>query len=132
MRIYKVIGGRWLVVGARPPNTDHLTPIFLRVSTFNPFTVLARHRNFRLFWFGQTLSLIGSWMQSMAQGWLALELTNDPFLVGLVVSAGSLPVVLFSLHAGVLADRYEKLRLVKICQSLLLLEAAMLWWFTWS
>jgi len=73
------------------------------VPSLNPFSVLARHRNFRLFWFGQTLSLIGSWMQSMAQGWLALELTNDPFLVGLVVSAGSLPVVLFSLHAGVLA-----------------------------
>jgi MFS family permease len=71
-------------------------------------------------------------MQSMAQGWLALELSNDAFLVGLVVSAGSLPVVLFSLHAGVLADRYEKLRLVKICQSLLLLEAGLLWWFTWS
>jgi MFS family permease len=102
------------------------------VPSLNPFSVLARHRNFRLFWFGQTLSLIGSWMQSMAQGWLALELSNDPFLVGLVVSAGSLPVVLFSLHAGVLADRYEKLRLVKICQSLLLLEAGMLWWFTWS
>jgi MFS family permease len=71
-------------------------------------------------------------MQSMAQGWLALELTNNAFLVGLVVSAGSLPVVLFSMHAGVLVDRYEKLRLVKLCQSLLLLEAALLFGFTWS
>ena len=85
-----------------------------------------------MFWFGQTLSLIGTWMQSMAQGWLALELSNNAFLVGLVVAAGSLPVVLFSLHAGVLVDRYEKLWLVKICQSLLLLEAALLFWFTWS
>jgi len=68
----------------------------------------------------------------MAQGWLALELTNNAFLVGLVVSAGSLPVVLFSMHAGVLADRYEKLKLVRICQALLLLEAALLFWFTWS
>lgn len=98
----------------------------------NPFTVLQRHRNFRLFWLGQTVSLIGSWMQSMAQGWLALDLSNNAFLVGLVVSAGSLPVVLFSMHAGVLADRYERLRLVKICQALLLLEAALLFWFTWS
>ena len=98
----------------------------------NPFSVLVRHRNFRLFWLGQTLSLVGSWMQSMAQGWLALELTNDPFLVGLVVSAGSLPVVLFSLHAGVLADRYERLRLVKICQALLLVEATLLFLFTWT
>ena len=100
--------------------------------SLNPFSVLLRHRNFRLFWFGQTLSLIGTWMQSMAQGWLALELSNNAFLVGLVVAAGSLPVVLFSLHAGVLVDRYEKLWLVKICQSLLLLEAALLFWFTWS
>jgi MFS family permease len=97
----------------------------------NPFKVL-RHRNFRLFWFGQTLSLIGTWMQSMAQGWLALDLTDNAFLVGLVASAGSLPVVLFSMHAGVLADRYERLRLVKICQSLLLVEAGLLFWFTYT
>src|SRR5205085_1839257 len=68
----------------------------------------------------------------MAQGWLALELTNNAFMVGLVSAAGSLPVVLFSMHAGVLADRYERLRLVKICQVLLLLEASVLFWFTWS
>lgn len=102
------------------------------MASVNPFSVIVRHRNFRRFWFGQTLSLVGSWMQSMAQGWLALELTDNAFLVGLVVSAGSLPVVLFSMHAGVLADRYERLRLVKICQALLLLEAALLFWFTLS
>ena len=99
---------------------------------FNPFSVLGRHRNFRLFWFGQTTSLIGSWMQSMAQGWLALELTNNAFLVGLVAAAGSLPVLLFSMHAGVLADRYQRLRLVIICQALLAVEATLLFWFTWS
>ena len=98
----------------------------------NPFSVLARHRNFRLFWLGQTTSLIGSWMQSMAQGWLALDLTNNAFLVGLVAAVGSLPVVLFSMHAGVLADRYQRLWLVKVCQSLLAIEAALLFWFTWS
>lgn len=99
---------------------------------FNPFSVLGRHRNFRLFWLGQTTSLIGSWMQSMAQGWLALELTNNAFLVGLVAVAGSLPVLLFSMHAGVLADRYQRLRLVTICQALLAIEATLLFWFTWS
>jgi len=101
------------------------------VASVNPFRVL-QHRNFRLFWFGQTLSLVGTWMQSMAQGWLALELTNNAFLVGLVASAGSLPIVLFSMYAGVIADRYERLKLVKICQALLLLEAAVLFWFTWA
>lgn len=98
----------------------------------NPFGVLQRHRNFRLFWFGQTLSLIGTWMQSMAQGWLALDLTDNAFLVGLVVSAGSLPIVLLSMHAGVLVDRYDRMKLVKICQALLGLEATLLFWFTWT
>ncbi|HMA24019.1 MAG: MFS transporter [Gemmatimonas sp.] len=101
-------------------------------ASLNPFRTLQRHRNFRLFWFGQTLSLIGTWMQTMAQGWLALELSNSAFLVGLVASAQSLPILLFSLHAGVFVDRTDKLRLVKIAQSLLAVEAAVLWWFTWS
>ena len=101
------------------------------MASLNPFSVL-RHRNFRLFWFGQTLSLIGTWMQSMAEAWLALELTNNAFLVGLVATAGSFPIVLFSMHAGVLADRYPRLLLVKVCQALLLLEASLLFWLVWS
>lgn len=98
----------------------------------NPFRTLQHHRNFRLFWFGQTLSLIGTWMQSMALGWLALELSNNAFVVGLVATVASLPVLLFSLHAGVLVDRTDKLRVVKIAQTLLGLEAGVLWWLTWS
>ncbi len=104
----------------------------MRVPALNPFKVLQRHRNFRIFWFGQTLSLIGTWMQSMAQGWLALELTDNAFLVGLVAAAGSLPIVLFSPYAGVMADRHNRLKLLKVCQTLLALEAALLFWFTWS
>ena len=100
--------------------------------SLNPFKTLQRHRNFRLFWFGQTLSLIGTWMQSMAQGWLALELSNSAFLVALVASAQSFPILLLSMPAGVLVDRSDKLRIVKIAQLLLALEAAALWWFTWS
>jgi MFS family permease len=96
----------------------------------NPFRVLITHRNFRLFWIGQTLSLVGSWMQSMALGWLALELSNSAFIVGLVVASGSLPILAFSLHAGVLVDRSDKLRLVSYAQLLLLLEALLLWWLT--
>jgi MFS family permease len=102
------------------------------VASINPFRVLLTHRNFRLFWIGQTLSLIGTWMQTMAQGWLALELTNNAFLVGLVASIGSLPILVLSLPAGVLADREHKLRLVTIAQSLLLLEAVALWWLTYT
>jgi MFS family permease len=100
--------------------------------SINPFRVLVTHRNFRLFWIGQTLSLVGTWMQTMAQGWLALELTNNAFLVGLVACIGSLPILVLSLPAGVLADREHKLRLVTICQSLLLVEALVLWALTYT
>jgi len=120
---------------AASPPFRALTVYFSSVpapESLNPFRTLQRHRNFRLFWFGQTLSLIGTWMQTMAQGWLALELSNSAFLVGLVASAQSFPILLFSLHAGVFVDRTDKLRLVKIAQTLLALEAAALWWFTWS
>jgi MFS family permease len=102
------------------------------VQSFNPFSVLQRHRNFRLFWIGQTVSLVGSWMQTMAQGWLALELTDNAFLVGLVVAAGSFPVVLLSMHAGVLADRYERLRLVKICQWAFVVDTVLLFVLTYT
>jgi MFS family permease len=90
------------------------------------------HRNFRLFWTGQTLSLIGTWMQSMAQGWLALELTNNAFLVGLVTSIGSLPILLLSLPAGSVADRVPKLRIVATMQTIMLVEATVLWALTWT
>ena len=82
-------------------------PMPSTLQAFNPFRVLVTHRNFRRFWVGQTLSLIGTWMQTMAQGWLALELSNSAFVVGLVAASGSLPILLFSLPAGVLVDRRE-------------------------
>ena len=118
-----------------PPTAVSLPPRASNPPTsgsLNPFRVLLTHRNFRLFWIGQTVSLIGTWMQMMAQGWLALELTNNAFLVGLVASIGSFPILLLSLPAGVLADREHKLRLVTIAQALLLFEAVVLWWLTFT
>lgn len=109
-----------------------LTPARPLKRSINPFRTLQVHRNFRLFWTGQTVSLIGTWMQSVGVGWLALELTNSAFLVGVVAAAGSFPVLLLSLYGGVIADRRSKLRIVIICQALLLVEAAALWWFTWT
>ena len=109
-----------------------LTPARPLRRSINPFRALQVHRNFRLFWTGQTVSLIGTWMQQVGQGWLALELTNSAFMVGVVSAAGSFPVLLLSLYGGVVADRRSKLRIVIICQALLLTEAAALWWFTWA
>jgi len=71
-------------------------------------------------------------MQTMAQGWLALQLSNSALVVGIVASVGALPVLLFSLHAGAVVDRSNRLRLVKITQSIFLLEAATLWLVTWT
>ena len=102
------------------------------VQSLNPFRVLQAHRNFRLFWIGQTLSLIGTWMQQVGQGWLALQLSNSAFVVGLVSAAGSLPILFFSLYAGVIVDRRDKLRLVMWAQVLLSIEAVILWWLVWS
>lgn len=100
--------------------------------SLNPFRVLREHRNFRLFWIGQTVSLIGTWMQQVGQGWLALQLSDSAFIVGLVSAAGSLPILVFSLYAGVVVDRRDKLRLVTIAQVLLSIEAVVLWWAVWT
>jgi MFS family permease len=109
-----------------------LTPARPVRRPINPFRALQVHRNFRLFWIGQTVSLIGTWMQQVGQGWLALELTNSAFLVGVVAAAGNFPVLLLSLYGGVIADRRSKLRIVIVCQALLLVVSAALWWFTWT
>ena len=105
---------------------------FSFASARNPLGLLGRSSDFRIFWTGQTLSLMGTWMQSMAQGWLALELTNDPLLVGAVATCTSLPILLLSLHAGVLADRYDRMRLLRAMQAGMLCQAVLLWWFVWS
>ncbi len=101
-------------------------------TSLNPFRVLIHAPNFRIFFAGQTTSLIGTWMQQIAQGWLALQLSNDAFLVGVVAAAGTLPILVLSIPGGIVADRYRRLRVVTIAQSLLLAEASLLWWFTWS
>jgi MFS family permease len=98
--------------------------------SINPFRVVLRHRNFRLFLIGQTISLIGSWMQTMAAGWLALQLTDSAFYVGLVATASSVPILLFTMPAGAIVDRSDKLRIVRIAQVAFLLEAATLWALT--
>jgi len=69
-------------------------------------------RDFRIFWFGQLVSITGTWMQSVAQGWLVLELTGSPFLLGLAVAARSAPVLLLVVPAGIAADRFDRRRLI--------------------
>ena len=76
-----------------------------------------KHRNFRLFFFGQLISLTGTWMQNTAQSWLVYQLTGSKLLLGLVAAVGSAPMLLFSLWGGSLADRYPKRALLLWTQS---------------
>ena len=90
-----------------------------RAERFSAFSF----RDFRLFWFGQIISLSGTWMQSVAQGWLVYSLTKSPLYLGMVAAAGSLPILLFSLIGGVIADRYPKRNLLLFTQALSIVPA---------
>jgi MFS family permease len=86
-----------------------------------------RHRNYRLFFFGQMISQIGTFMQITAQAWLILELTHSAWLLGLVGVLQYLPVMVFSLVGGVLADRMPKRTMLLVTQSVALIQAAIMW-----
>jgi len=85
-----------------------------------------RYRDFRIFWFGQLISLSGTWMQSVAQGWLVYSLTKSPFYLGMVAAAGSLPILLFTLAGGIAADRLRKRNLLLMTQALSIIPALLL------
>jgi MFS family permease len=73
-------------------------------------------KNFRLYWMGMFISLIGTWIQSVAQSWLVFQLTNSAFLLGLVGFLGAVPVFVLSLFGGVVADRVNKKTILLITQ----------------
>jgi MFS family permease len=85
-----------------------------------------RHRNFRLFFTGQGLSLIGTWLQQVAMGWLTYRLTNSAFLLGVVAFCANVGILLFSNLAGVVADRIDRRRGLFATQSLMLAQAIVL------
>ena len=85
-----------------------------------------RHRNFRLFFIGQLISLIGTWMQTVAQAWLVYRLTGSPVLLGTVAFVTQLPVFFLATVGGIVADRYAKRRIVVACQVASMLLAFLL------
>lgn len=91
-----------------------------------------RYRNYRLFWFGQLVSVTGTWMQSLAQSWLVLSLTTSAFLLGLVSVFQFAPVLLIGLFAGVLVDRVRKRNLLVVTQALSAVLAGLLAVLTWT
>ncbi len=85
-----------------------------------------RHRNFRLWFFGQTLSMMGTWMQSVAQGWLVFQLTGSEFALGAISFVGAAPALFLMLPAGALIDRTPRRRLLLMTQSAMMLLAFIL------
>lgn len=86
-----------------------------------------RHRNFRLYWFGQILSWVGTAMQTVGQVWLVLELTHSPWQLGLVSALQFMPILLFSLVGGIFADRWPKRRVLLVTQAAAMSQAFLLW-----
>jgi MFS family permease len=85
-----------------------------------------KHRNYRIFFFGQGVSLIGTWMQQAAVGWLVFRVTGSPFYLGLVSCCSQIPVLLASAIAGDCADRWPRRRIVIITQVLAMIQAFLL------
>ena len=102
-----------------------------RLNFSDTFSAL-KHPNFRLWFGGQIVSLIGTWMQSTAQGYLVYELTASPIMLGVVGFANGIPVWLFSLYAGIIADRISRRKLLIITQGSMMLLALALALLTFS
>jgi MFS family permease len=85
-----------------------------------------RHRNFRLWFFGQLTSLVGTWMQSIAQNWLVYELTGSAWDLGIVNFVGAIPLVPLTLYAGAIADRFSKRRIIFAMQAAMMAQAFIL------
>ncbi|HUB19781.1 MAG TPA: MFS transporter [Acidobacteriaceae bacterium] len=89
-----------------------------------------RHRNFRLFFGGQTISLVGTWMTRIATAWLVYRLTKSPMLLGTVSFAGQIPSFLLAPFAGVIVDRHDRRRVLLWTQTLAMVQSLLLAWLT--
>ena len=111
------------------PAAERVTP-WRRLARIETFRSLRNNPNYRLYWCGALTSNVGTWMQTVAQGWLVYQLTGSSFMLGVVGFAQSLPFLLFALYGGVLADRFERRRLMLWTQSGMLVLAFLLAFLT--
>jgi MFS family permease len=91
-----------------------------------------RHRNFRLWFYGQLTSLVGTWMQTIAQNWLVYELTGSARDLGLLNFVGAIPLVPLTLYAGAIADRFSKRRIIFLMQGVMMVLAFILAILCWT
>ncbi|HEX3756561.1 MAG TPA: MFS transporter [Rhizomicrobium sp.] len=90
------------------------------------FLTVFRHRNYRLFFSGQLVSLMGTWITNVTQGWLVYHLTGSPLLLGVVSFAGQVPVFFLAPFGGVISDRFDRRRMLVVTQALAMLQSAAL------
>ena len=90
-----------------------------------------RYPNYRRWFTGQVLSLGGTWMQSVAQGWLVYQLTGSTLALGAITAAGTIPTIFLMLPAGAITDRVSKRRLLMITQVVMMISALLLAVLTW-
>ena len=91
-----------------------------------------RSRNYRLFFAGQSVSLIGTWIQRIATPWLVYQLTDSVFLLGLVGFVGQIPIFLLAPFAGVFSDRWNRYRILLATQVLAMVQATVMAWLVLS
>lgn len=101
-------------------------------STFKFLVRAFRYRNYRLFFGGQGVSLVGTWMQQIAMSWLVYRMTNSAFLLGFIGFAGQIPTFLLAPVAGVFADRHDRRKLLVLTQILAMLQAFVLAFLTFA
>ena len=119
-----------LLPAATPPASDGAQPLAPGPgSSRGPFAAM-RHRNYRLFWIGQVLSLVGTWMQSVSQPWLVLLLGGSPLQLGIVLALEFAPSTVLAPLGGVLADRTDKRTVIIWTQVAAALQAVVLFAIT--
>ncbi len=112
-------------VAGEPPSEQEMEALARPSSALGLLTVL-RHRNYRLFFAGQLVSLMGTWMQSVAQAWLVYRLTHSPFLLGLTSFCAQVTVFFMASFGGMIADRVDRRKMLLVTQSLSMIQAAIL------
>jgi MFS family permease len=94
----------------------------MKITTFNAF----KSRNYRLYFAGQSVSLIGTWMQKTAVSWVVYSLTHSEFMLGLSLFASMFPAFVFSFLGGVVSDRYNRYRVLLATQIASMVQAVLL------
>ncbi|MDE2134366.1 MAG: MFS transporter [Alphaproteobacteria bacterium] len=121
----KAVAGIAATPPDEPPAEQELRDL-ARPSSALALLAVFRHRNYRLFFTGQLVSLMGTWMQTVAQAWLVYSLTHSPFLLGVTSFAAQVTVFFIAPFGGMVADRLDRRKLLLLTQSLSMLQAALL------